>query len=166
MISEGYRNHGGVTGPTNFKKKDVFFRKIVLPGFWDPRCHPCNLFDLLNTALARKDSAEIICTFWEGCGTHRGVTCPMNFKKIGFFFGKSCSRKFGAPGCHPSTSIDFINTALANIGSVKTKCLIAEVYRTHSVVTGPINFEKIRTFFRENHAPGFWGTCLPSRHFN
>ena len=25
MISEGYRTHGGVTGPMNFKKKDVFF---------------------------------------------------------------------------------------------------------------------------------------------
>ena len=37
MISEGYRTHGGVTGPMKFKKKDVFFfRKIVLPGFWDP----------------------------------------------------------------------------------------------------------------------------------
>ena len=35
MISEGYRTHGGVTGPMNFKKKDVFFfRKIMLPGFW------------------------------------------------------------------------------------------------------------------------------------
>ena len=34
MISEGYRTHGGVTGPMKFKKKDVFFRKIMLPGFW------------------------------------------------------------------------------------------------------------------------------------
>ena len=25
MISEGYRTHGGVTGPMKFKKKDVFF---------------------------------------------------------------------------------------------------------------------------------------------
>ena len=25
MISQGYRTHGGVTGPMNFKKKDVFF---------------------------------------------------------------------------------------------------------------------------------------------
>ena len=39
MISEGYRTHGGVTGPMNFKKKEVFFRKIVLPGFWGP-CLP------------------------------------------------------------------------------------------------------------------------------
>ena len=67
---------------------------------------------------------------------------------------------FGAPGCHPSTLIDFINTALAKRGSVKTKCMIAEVYRTHSVVTGPMNFKKIRTFFfrkimlRDFGAPG------------
>ena len=40
------------------------------------------------------------------------------------------------------------------------KCMIAEVYRTHSVVTGPMNFKKIRTFFsgkscfRDFGAPG------------
>ena len=64
---------------------------------------------------------------------------------------------FGAPGCHPSTLIDFINTALAKKGSVKTKCLIAEVYRTHSVVTGPMNFKKSGHFFSVNHAPGILG---------
>ena len=36
FFSEGYRNQRGVTGPINFKKTDVFFRKIVLPGFWGP----------------------------------------------------------------------------------------------------------------------------------
>ena len=64
---------------------------------------------------------------------------------------------FWDPGCHPSTLIDFINTALANRGSVETKCMIAEVYRTHSVVTGPMNFKKSGHFFPENHAPGFLG---------
>ena len=63
-------------------------------------------------------------------------------KKDVFFFGKSYSRDFGAPGCHPSTLIDLINTALANRSSIETKCMIAEVYRTHSVVTGPMNFKK------------------------
>ena len=49
---------------------------------------------------------------YEGSRTHRGVTGPMNFKKSGrffksrTFFGKACSRDFGAPGCHPSTLID------------------------------------------------------------
>ena len=129
----------------------------MLPGFWDPGCHPCNLIDLVNTALARRDSEKNICMISEGYKAHRGVTGPMNFKKLGHFFGKSCSRDFGAPGCHPSTLIDFINTALANRGSVETKCMIAEVYRTHSVVTGPMNFKKSGHFFPENHAPGFLG---------
>ena len=130
----------------------------MLPGFWDPGCHSCNLIDLVNTALASRDSVEIICMISEGYKAHRGVTGPMNFKNLGHFFGKSCSRDFGAPGCHPSTLIDFINTALANRGSVETKCMIAEVYRTHSVVTGPMNFKKNQDiFFPENHAPGFLG---------
>ena len=93
----------------------------------------------------------------EGCRLHRVVTGPMNFKKSGFFFGKSCSRDFGAPGCHPITLFDFINTALAEKGSVKTECMIAEVYRTHSVVTGPMNFKKKSRFFSENRAPGISG---------
>ena len=80
----------------------------------------------------------------EGYRTHGGVTGPMKFKKrTFFFFGKSYSRDFGAPGCHPSTLIDLINTALANRSSIETKCMIVEVYRTHSVVTGPMNFKKI-----------------------
>ena len=105
---------------------------------------------------------------WEGCRTHRVVTGPMNFKKSGrFFSGKCCSRDFGAPGCHPSTLIDFINTALAKKGSVKTKCMIAGVYRTHSVVTGPMNFKKSgHFFFRKIMLLEFWGPWLSSKHFN
>ena len=73
----------------------------------------------------------------------------MNFKKSGFFFGKSYSWDFGAPGCHPSTLIVFINTALAERGSVKTKCMISEGYRTHGGVTGPMKFKKKDVFFRK-----------------
>ena len=36
MISEGYRTHGGVTGPMNIKKKDVFFSENRAPGFMGP----------------------------------------------------------------------------------------------------------------------------------
>ena len=51
----------------------------------------------------------------EGYRTHRGVTGPMNFKKIRrFFFGKIVLPGFGAPGCHPSTLIDLAITALAS----------------------------------------------------
>ena len=142
------------------QKKGRFFRKIVLPGFWDPRCHPCNLIDFANTALASKGSVETICMNSVGYRTHRAVTRPMSFKKSRRFVGKPCSRVFGAPGCHPSTLFDFINTALAKRGSEKTKCMIAENYRTHSVVTGPMNFKKNMTFFfffSETHAPWFLG---------
>ena len=139
----------------------------MLSGFWDPRCHPCNLIDLLNTALARKDSAENICMISEGYKAHRGVTGPMNFKKKKtFFFRKIVLPGFWGLWLPSITLIDFANTAVVSKSSLEPKWMIAEVYRTHSVVTGPMNSEKIRTFFRENHAPGFWGTCLPSRHFN
>ena len=93
--------------------------------------------------------------FWEGWRTHRGVNGSLNFKKLGRLFGKSGSQDFGAPGCHSSTLIDFINFALAEKGSVKSKCLIAEVYRTHSVVTGPMNFKKRTFFFGKSCSRGF-----------
>ena len=61
----------------------------MLPGFWDPGCHACNLIDLVNTALASRDSAENICMISEGYKAHRGVTGPMNFKKLGHFFSEN-----------------------------------------------------------------------------
>ena len=136
----------------------------MLPGFWDPGCHACNLSDLVDTDLARKDSAKNMCMISEGYKAHRGVTGPMNFKKLRSFFGKSCSRVFGAPGCHPSTLIDLINTALANRGSVEMKCMIAEVYRTHSVVNGPMNFKKSGHFFFGKSCSRIFGApgCHPS----
>ena len=80
-------------------------------------------------------------------------------KKDVFFFGKSCSRDFGAPGCHASTLIDFTKTALARKSSVKPICMISECYRTNRVVTGPMNFKKSgRFFFRKFVFPGFWGS--------
>ena len=93
--------------------------------------------------------------FSEGYRTHGGFTGPMNFKKSGhFFFGKSCSRGFGDPGCHPDTLIDLANIALANKSSVEPICMFSEGYRTHRDVTGPMNFKKTRTFFSEIRAPG------------
>ena len=56
---------------------------------------------------------------------------------------------FGAPGCHPSTLIDFANTALASKYSVESKSMISEGYRTHRGVTGPMNFKKKDVFFRK-----------------
>ena len=65
--------------------------------------------------------------------------------------------KFWDPGCHPCTLIDLVNTALAERGSAKNICMISEGYRTHTVVTGPMNFKKSGRFFPENHAPGILG---------
>ena len=64
---------------------------------------------------------------------------------------------FWDPGSHACILIDLVNTALANRSSVETKRMIAEVYRTHSVVTGPMNFKKLGHFFPENHASGILG---------
>ena len=112
------------------------------------------LIDLTNNALASKGSINAICFFSEGYRNQISVTGSTNFKKSGrFFFGKSCSQGFGAPGCHPSTLIDPVNPAVASIDSVETKSMISEAYRTHRVVTGPMNF-KSRTFF-------FWKIVLP-----
>ena len=105
--------------------------------------------------------------FSEGKRTQRGVTVPMNFKKKPtIFFGKSCSRDFGAPGCHPDTLIDLANTALAFKCLLKTLCMISQGSRTHRAVTVPMNFKKNRRFFRKIVLPGFWGTWLPSKYCN
>ena len=101
---------------------------------------------------------KTICMISEGYRTHRGVTGPMNFKKNRtFFFGKSWSRDFGAPGCHPIVLIDLANTALASRSNVKTICMTLEGYGTNRGVTGPMNFKKPGRFFSENRAPGNLG---------
>ena len=87
----------------------------------------------------------------------------MNLKEIGRFFGKSCSRGYGAPGCHPGTLFDLVNTAVASGGSKKPICMVSEGYRTHRVVTGPMNFKKIGRFFSENRAPGILGPLATIR---
>ena len=93
----------------------------------------------------------------------RGLQNPQSchwsdeFQKIRIFFGKSCSRDFGAPGCHPGTLIDLVNVALDSRDSLETICMIWEGCRTHRVVTGPMNFKKSGFFFSENRAPGIFG---------
>ena len=137
----------------------------MLPGFWDPGCHACNLIDLVNTALAKTGSVKTKCMIAEVYRTHSVVTRPMNFKKSGhfFFFGKSCSSNFGAPGCHPSTLIDIANNDLVSKSSVEPKCMISEGYRTHRVVTGPMNFKNSGFFFGKSCSRFFWAPgCHPS----
>ena len=87
-------------------------------------------------------------------------------QKKDVFIGKLCSRGFGAPGCHPSTSIDFANNALVSKSSVEPECMISEGYRTHGGVTGPMKFKKRTFFFSENCAPGVLGTWLPCMQSN
>ena len=107
----------------------------------------------------------------EGYRTHRGVAGPMNFKSRTFFFFFLENRApgdFGAPGCHPSTLIDFVNTALANKSPVKPISMILEGYRTHRGVTGPMIFKSRTFFFLENRAPGDFGApgCHSSTLFD
>ena len=135
----------------------------MLPGFWGTWLYQSTLFDLADTVLGIKSSLETKCMNSVGYRTPRAVTGPMSFKKSPRFVGKPCSRVFGAPGCHPSTLIDFVHTALASKCSVKTICLISEGYRTHRAVTGPMSFKKSRRFVgkscsRDFGAPG----CHPS----
>ena len=140
---------GGLQNPQSchwsdeFQKIRIFFRKIVLPDFGAPGCHPSTLIDFINTALAKKGSVKTKCMIAGVYRTHSVVTGPMNFKKSGHFFsGKSCSWNFGAPGCHLSTLIDFANNDLVIKSSVEPKCMISEGYRTHGGVTGPMKFKK------------------------
>ena len=98
----------------------------MLPGFGAPSCYPSALIDLANNALASNDSVETVFMTCQGYRTHRNVTGPMNFKKSGFFLGKLYSRIFGAPGCHPGTLIDIVNTGLDSKDSAETICMISE----------------------------------------
>ena len=109
------------------KKTEFFFGKSCSRNFGAPGCHPSALIDLVNTALASRGPVKPIGMISKGYRTNRIVTGPMNFKKNqDFFFGKPCSRVFGAPGCHASTLIDFANTALAHKSSLKPICMISE----------------------------------------
>ena len=71
------------------QKKDVFFREIVLPGFWEPGCHACNLIDLVENALANSSPVETTRMIAEVYRTHSVVTGPMNFKNLGHFFSEN-----------------------------------------------------------------------------
>ena len=149
----------------NFKKIGRFFGKSCSRGYGAPGCHPSSLIDLVNTALASGGSGKPTRMISEGYRAQRGVTGSMNFKKLGRFFGKSCSRGSGVPGCHPISLIDLVNTALASEGSGKPTRMISEGYRTHRGVTGSMNFKNLGRFFRKIVLPEFWGPWMPSRHF-
>ena len=143
MIAEVYRTHSVVTGPMNFKKSGRFFSgKSCSRVFGAPGCHPGTLIDLVNVALDSRDSVETICMIRQGCRTHRVVTGPMNFKKIGIFFRKIVLPDFWGPCLPSNTLIDFVNTALASKVFVETIGMFWEGWRTHRGVNGSMNFKK------------------------
>ena len=164
MNSVSYRTHRAVTGPMIFKKSRRSVGKSCSRVFAAPGCHQNTLFDIVNTVLASKGPVETICMNSVGYRNHRAVTGPRSFKKSRRFVGKSCSRVFGAPGCHPSTLIDLVHTVLGSKCSIKTICLISEGYRAHRAVTGPMSF-KNHDFLSENRAPGVLGHLAISKHF-
>ena len=55
-----------------------------------------------------------------------------------------------------STLIDLVSAALDSKVSAETISMFWEGWRTHRVVTGPMNFKK-SGFFSENRAPGVLG---------
>ena len=99
MISEGYIANSGVTGPMSFKKiRSFFFGNSCSRDFGAPDCYPSTLIDLANTALASRDFVKTICMISGGYRSHRGVTGPMNFKKVRtFFFPKFVLQGFWGP---------------------------------------------------------------------
>ena len=156
----GLQNPSSCHLSDEFQKITTFYRKTVLPGFWGTWLPSKHFNDLVHTALASKCSIKTICLISEEYRTHRAVTGPISFKKSRRFVGKSCSRVFGAPGCHPCTLIDIVHTALASNCYVKTTCLISEGYRTQRAVTGPMSFKKSRRFVGKScsrvfGAPGY-----------
>ena len=155
---------GGLQNPQSCHWSDefqrirrFFFGKSCSRVFGAPGCHASTLIDFANTAPARKSSVKPICMISEGYRAHGGATGPMKFKKKDVFSGKSCSRGFGAPGCHPGTLIDLVHTALASKIFVQPKCMISEGYRTHRGVAGPKNFKESGGFFPGKRAPGISG---------
>ena len=91
----------------------------------------------------------------EGYKKHGGVKGSMKSKKNRIFCRKMVLPEFWGTWLRSNTLIDLANTALASKGSVKTKCMITEGYRTHIGVAGPKNFKKPGRFFRKIVLPGF-----------
>ena len=141
MVREGYSTLRVVTFPTNFKKTGSFIGESCSRDFYAPCCHPRTSIDLASTALADICSVKTICMVSGSDSTHILVTSPVNSKQPGRFLGKSRSRYFAVPSCHPSSSLDLANFFLANKRSAKTVCTVSGSESNHVDVTGPMNFE-------------------------
>ena len=147
----------------SFKKSRRFCRKIVFPGFWGTWLYQSTLFDIANTVLASKGSAETIFMTSVSYRTHRAVTGPMSFKKITTFCRKIVLPSFWGTWLDQRTLFDLANTDLASKGSVETIRMNSVGCRNHRAVTGPMSFKKITRFCRKIVLPSFWGNWLIQR---
>ena len=86
--SGGLHNTNRCHWSDEFQKGTFVFGKSCSRDFETLGCHPSFLIDIANTALASRSTAKTICMILEGYRTNRGVTGPMNFKKLGLFFRK------------------------------------------------------------------------------
>ena len=161
----GLQNPSSCHWSDEFQKITTFCRKTVLPSFWGNWLYQSTLFDLANTVLAKKKLCRDHMHEFRGLQNPSSCHWSDEFQKITTFCRKTMVPGFGAPGCHPSTLIDIVHTALASKCSVKTICMNSVGYRTRRALTGPMSFKKITTFLSENRAPGFLGHLAISKHF-
>ena len=165
MNSVGYRTHRAVTGPMSFKKSRRFVGKPCSRGFGAPGYIKALYLTLQTLFWLKKKLCRDHMHEFRGLQNPSSCHWSDEFQKITTFCRKTMLPGFGAPGCHPSTLIDIVHTALASKCSVKTICMNSVGYRTHRAVTGPMSFKKITTFLSENRAPGFLGHLAISKHF-
>ena len=96
----------------------------------------------------------------ESYSTLGGVTCAMNFKKLGPFFWRNLLLGCFCPSCHPIYFNDLANIVLAKRRSVKTLCLVSRSDSTQMAVTSPANSKQTGRFFCENYGPGILRSLL------
>ena len=159
MNSVGYSTHRVVTGPMSFKKTRRFVGKSCSRDFGAPgyiKALYLTLQTLFRLVMFCRDQMH------EFSGLQNPSSCHWSdeFQKITTSCRKNVLPVFGAPGCHPSTLIGIVHTALASKCSVKTICLISEGYRSHKAVTGPMSFKNSRRFVGKScsryfGAPGY-----------
>ena len=143
MVGESYSTLRGVTCPMTFKKSGLLLRKIVLPHFVAPVCHPSTFMDLAKIDMSSKHSVIPLRPFghFQRATVTRVVPLAHGISKNRHLFGETCSWDLSATSCHPSTFMDPANIFLANRRSVKTLCTVSGSDSTHVDVTGPMNFE-------------------------
>ena len=149
-----------------FKTSGPLFRKIVLPHFTAPVCHPSTFMNLAKIDMSSKHSIIPLSPYghFQRATVTRVVPLAHGISKNRHLFGETCSWDFSATSCHTSIFIDVANVFLANRRSVMTICTVSRSNSSHMDVTGPMNFEKkIGPFFAKSCSRDFATTiCHPS----